>query len=116
MLTFIFSTGKNSADYLFRGQFGGHITKKTAQMVLFHACNRVGVDYQSFHKLRHSFATHLHEGGYDIKTIQELLGHSCTKTTEIYTHVSAAEIGRVKSPIAGMIKGDIKRIKQQVNG
>jgi site-specific recombinase XerD len=53
----------------------------------------------SIHTLRHSFATHLLEKGYDIRTVQELLGHASVQTTMIYTHVAKKNILGVRSPL-----------------
>lgn len=55
--------------------------------------------HASIHTLRHSFATHLLESGYNIRTIQELLGHSNLQTTMIYTHVASKNILGVRSPL-----------------
>lgn len=88
------------AVWLFEGQLKGEqYSEKSLQSVLKQALQKTGITKPvSLHWLRHSYATHLLESGTDLRYIQELLGHSSSKTTEIYTHVSTKSIQQIKSP------------------
>lgn len=84
---------------IFLGKGGAPMTARNAQKIIANAARAAGISKQvTPHKLRHSFATHLREAGQDLRVIQELLGHASIQTTEIYTHVSAAEKRKVISP------------------
>ena len=87
-------------EYLFEGQTGGRYSSESVYRVFKQAMAKAGIRKDvGAHSLRHSYATHLHENGLDIKYIQELLGHKSTRTTEIYTHVSRRNLIAVRSPI-----------------
>lgn len=87
-------------DYLFPSNRGDKLTSRSVQAVFQKALKKSGVKKEaSCHSLRHSFATHLLENGVDIRYIQELLGHSNLKTTQIYTKVAKHNLTKIKSPL-----------------
>ncbi len=83
-------------DPLFTGSRGGRLGRAEAWRAIRRAAESAGLERRvSPHTLRHSFATHLLEGGADLRVVQELLGHVTIATTEIYTHVSRERIRQV---------------------
>lgn len=90
------AAGGKGSPALFLNRFGGRLSRQTGWNVLKQAAQDAGITAEiSPHTLRHSFATHLLQGGADVRVVQELLGHSSVTTTQIYTQVTADTLREV---------------------
>lgn len=92
--------GKQPGDFVFESERGGKLHTRSLQLVFGRALRKSHIVKDAhFHSLRHSFATHLIENGTNIRFVQELLGHSSIRTTQIYTQVGESALGKIKSPL-----------------
>lgn len=91
---------KSLDEIVFASERGGKLTERTAQKIFENGMKKAGIKKgATFHSLRHSFATHLLENGVDVRYVQELLGHSNIRTTQIYTQVTNPKLKNIKSPL-----------------
>jgi len=88
--------GGKSSDALFINRYGGRLTERSVQVILNQYATMAGIEKAVHpHMLRHTFATHLLDGGADLRVVQELLGHASLASTQIYTHVSKSQAQKV---------------------
>jgi len=90
----------NLNNFIFMGNRGLNMSQRTVQEVIRKATKEARINKKVHpHTLRHSFATHLIENGYDVTSVQSLLGHNSAETTMVYLHIASPKMINVKSPL-----------------
>ena len=88
--------GEKKTNAVFLNYQGGRLTERSVQSLLEGYAVKAGIEKGVHpHMLRHTFATHMLDGGADLRVVQELLGHASLSTTQIYTHVSKSQAKKV---------------------
>jgi integrase/recombinase XerC len=99
--------GKRGGRALFLNRYGQRLTGRGAQKILGKYAHKAGIGKKVHpHLLRHTFATHLLDGGADLRVVQELLGHANLSSTQIYTHVTKSQAKKVYLSAHPMAKTD----------
>ena len=102
--------GKKNTQALFLNRFGNRVAERRIQYIIKKYARQAGLDTRVFtHIFRHTFATHMLDGGADLRAVQELLGHVRLATTQIYTHVSQNQIRRTY--LAAHPRGGGRKVK-----
>jgi len=102
--------GTKKTNAVFLNRSGGRLSERSVQSILQGYANQVGLDRRVHpHMVRHTFATHLLDGGADLRVVQELLGHASLSSTQIYTHVSKTQARKIylaAHPLAQEVKAN----------
>jgi integrase/recombinase XerC len=102
--------GKKNTQALFLNRFGNRVAERRIQYIIKKHARQAGLDTRVFtHIFRHTFATHMLDGGADLRAVQELLGHVRLATTQVYTHVSQNQIRRTY--LAAHPRGGGRKVK-----
>ncbi len=103
--------GKQKANAVFLNKYGGRLPARQIQKILDKYTRKAGIGKKVHpHILRHTFATHLLDGGADLRVVQELLGHAQLATTQVYTHVSQSQARKIYQSAHPMARKEDKEV------